>query len=139
MTLLFDAPVTSVVSTATVPEPLAVQADRFGDVIDDGAVVVDLRDEDTRRTDGALLGALALDLTEALDLLTPGHRGALRSASPQAQWLLVTADGYDAEFLAWHLQARGVTGARFVFGGHRALTAAGVSGTVAEEAHAFFG
>ena len=67
-----------------------------------------------------------------------GAPGALRRATVDASWLLVTEDGYDAEWLAWHLQARGVPGARFLVGGHRALTETGITGTVAADDHQFF-
>lgn len=137
MTLVLDAPVT-IRPTATVP--LSLPTARYRAALDDGAVVVDLRDETTRRTDGALLGALAVSADDALDLLTPGAAGALRGASLHARWVLVTDDGYDAEQLAWHLQARGVSGARFVLGGHRALRAAGLAtSSLPVGAHDFFG
>ena len=134
MTLSFAAPVT----TSFVSVPLSVQPEDYRTVVDGGAAVVDLRGAAARRESGALLGALALDLDEALELLTPNNPGALHSATTQAQWLLVTEDGYDAEWLAWHLQARGVPGARFLVGGHRALAETGVTGTVAAEDHQFF-
>ncbi|WP_454161985.1 rhodanese-like domain-containing protein [Gordonia iterans] len=139
MTLAFDVPVTtSFGSLADAPAPISAQTFQYRGMIDDGAVVVDLRSAQARRAHGALLGALALDLDDALDLLTPGAPGALRSATRDARWLLVTDDGYDAEWLAWHLQARGVGGARFLVGGYRALRAAGITGSVAAEGHAYF-
>ncbi len=137
MTLVLDVPVT--VRTSS-PAPLSVPTAQYRGAVDDGAVVVDLRSAAARAAEGALLGALALPLDDALALLTPGTAGALRSASTDAQWLLVTGDGYDAEQVAWHLQARGVRGARFVLGGHRALAAAGLAttGAVDAQAHVFF-
>ena len=44
----------------------------------------------------------------------------------------------DAEMLAWHLQARGVRGARFVVGGLGALRYAGVNGSVGDDALGLF-
>ncbi|MFT3716107.1 MAG: rhodanese-like domain-containing protein [Gordonia sp. (in: high G+C Gram-positive bacteria)] len=126
MTLAIDAPVT----ITSAPAPLSVPTADYRRAVDAGARLVDLRDPADRRRGGALLGALAVGLNEALDALTPGQPAALRSAIPDAQWLLISEDGHDAEQLAWHLQARGVHGARFVIGGHRALRAAGVGGTV---------
>ena len=126
MTLAFDAPVT----ITSVPAPISVQPADYRSAVAGGARVVDLRDDADRRSAGALLGALALNLDGALDALTPGTSVALRTAAADADWLLVTDDGHDAEQLAWHLQARGVHGARFVVGGHRALRAAGIGGTV---------
>ncbi|MEZ5213019.1 rhodanese-like domain-containing protein [Gordonia sp. PP30] len=139
MTLAIDVPVTtSVAPLAVPPAPLSVQVEQYRSALDAGIRVVDLRPAESRRTHGALLGALALDLSEALALLTPGTPSSLRSASYDAQWLLVTDDGYDAEFLAWHLQARGIRGARFLVGGHRALRDAGIGGTDTSDAHRFF-
>lgn len=126
MTVAISAPV----SAPFVPVPLSVQADRFREALADGAIAVDLRDAASHRRFGALLGAVAVDSAEALDLLSPDSPSALRTATADALWVLVSEDGHDAELLAWHLQARGVIGTRFVVGGHRALRERGVSGSV---------
>lgn len=136
MTIAFDAPVT-VVNQPAAPA-LSVQPFQYRAAVAAGAVPVDVRPVGSRREHGPLFGAMALDLDEALALLTPGAPGALHSARDAAQWLLVTEDGYDAEMLAWHLQARGVRGARFVVGGHRALRAAGINGVAAADALSLF-
>ncbi|WOC11826.1 rhodanese-like domain-containing protein [Gordonia sp. MP11Mi] len=130
MTVVVSAPVTS----PFVAIPLSVQARDFHSALRDGAIAVDLRDAASHRRFGALLGAVAIDSDEALDLLSPASPAALRGATTDAQWVLVSEDGYDAEWLAWHLQARGVTGARFVVGGHRALREHGVTGSVGADA-----
>ncbi|SKZ16203.1 Uncharacterised protein [Mycobacteroides abscessus subsp. abscessus] len=39
-------------------------------------------------------------------------------------------DGHEAEWLAWHLQARGVSGAVFVVGGFRGLRRDGINGQI---------
>ncbi|MDY6810972.1 MAG: rhodanese-like domain-containing protein, partial [Actinomycetota bacterium] len=57
----------------------------------------------------------------------------LSSAHADARWLLISDDGHEAEWLAWHLQARGITGAVFVVGGYRALRRARVVGTISEQ------
>jgi len=132
------APVVTSVPAAGAAVPLSVQPEDYRTVVDAGATVVDLRSTTARQYAGALLGALALDLDEALTLLTPGAPGALRRATVDASWLLVTEDGYDAEWLAWHLQARGVLGARFLVGGHRALRARGGSGAHVADGHEYF-
>lgn len=132
------AVVTRVVSVTERPAPLSVQPTDYRAARADGVGVVDLRGDAGRREHGALLGALAIDLHEALDALTPGAPGALRAAAHDARWLLVTEDGYDAEWLAWHLQARGVTGTRFLVGGHRALRAAGIGTADTSDAHRYF-
>lgn len=136
--LTLDAPVTTVVPRSTAPAPLSVPTAHYRTALAAGAVVVDLRDEAARRVHGALIGALALSLEEALEALTPNAPGALRTASFEASWLLVTDDGYDAEWLAWHLQARGVGKARFLLGGYRGLRAAGLGLADTSDAHQFF-
>ena len=84
-------------------------------------------------TNGALLGALAIEAVEVLERLTPGAPGALRSATADARWILVSEDGHEAEWLAWHLQARGVRGAVFVVGGYRRLRQVGINGTIRDD------
>ncbi|GED99989.1 hypothetical protein nbrc107696_04360 [Gordonia spumicola] len=130
MTVAFSAPV----SAPFVSVPLSVQADAYRAELAAGAVAVDLRGADLHRVHGALLGAIAVDSDQALDLLRPDSATALRAATVDAQWILVSEDGYDAEWLAWHLQARGVRGARFVVGGHRALRRRGVTGSIGADA-----
>ena len=93
----------------------------------DGVIAVDMRSQHQRDTQGVLPGALAIDAGEVLDRLTPGTRESLRVASPDARWILVSDDGHDAEWLAWHLQARGISGTTFLVGGFAALHAARVS------------
>ncbi|MFT4200185.1 rhodanese-like domain-containing protein [Gordonia sp. (in: high G+C Gram-positive bacteria)] len=100
---------------------LSVPARDFRAAVDAGLRAVDIRTQESRNAGGAIHGALALSPLEALDRLTPGADDALRSATVDARWLLISDDGDDAEWLAWHLQARGVTGAVFLAGGHEAL------------------
>nr|WP_026303251.1 hypothetical protein [Jongsikchunia kroppenstedtii] len=101
--------------------PLSITADRFVDEVTAGAYAVDIRGQQTRDTDGIVVGALAIEPADVLDRLTPGSGHALAAAAPATRWILVSDDGHDAEWLAWHLQARGLTGVRFVVGGQRAL------------------
>lgn len=119
-------PVTRTVSDA----PLSLQAADYRAAIAAGAVPVDIRGHRKRRLDGALLGALAVDAAEALDLLTPGSPTALRTATADRRWILVSDDGHEAEWLTWHLQARGVTNAVFVVGGFRRLRREGINGQI---------
>ncbi|GAA4682757.1 rhodanese-like domain-containing protein [Gordonia humi] len=134
MTVAVAAPV----SAPFVSVPLSVQPGEFRSVLAAGGVAVDLRDVASHRRSGALFGAVAVDSDQALDLLSPDSPWALRGATVDAQWVLVSDDGYDAEWLAWHLQARGVTGARFVVGGYRALRAHGVTGSVGDDGVQFY-
>jgi len=116
------------VSSARVPvvasrsaAPLSVTADRFVDEVVAGAYAVDIRGQQVRDADGIVLGALAIEPADVLDRLTPGSGRELAAAGPDTRWILVSDDGHDAEWLAWHLQARGLAGVRFVVGGQRAL------------------
>ncbi len=110
--------------------PLSLQVSDYAAAVAGGATPVDVRGHRRRQADGALFGALAIEAVEVLERLTPGASGALRSATADARWILVSEDGHEAEWLAWHLQARGVHGAVFVVGGHRRLRRAGVNGRI---------
>ncbi|MFF0707827.1 rhodanese-like domain-containing protein [Gordonia sputi] len=117
--------------TQAVPDvPLSLQPTAYRDAIAAGAVPVDIRSHRKRRLDGALLGALAVDAAEVLDLLTPGSPTSLRTATADRRWVLVSDDGHEAEWLAWHLQARGVSGTVFVVGGFRGLRRDGINGQI---------
>ncbi|MYR08386.1 rhodanese-like domain-containing protein [Gordonia sp. SID5947] len=118
---------------ASTDAPLSVQAADYGAHLVEGATAVDVRSQRKRQIDGVLTGALAVDPTDVLARLTPGDPESLRGATPDARWLLVSDDGHEAEWLAWHLQARGVTGAVFVVGGFRALRRAGVAGRFSDQ------
>lgn len=118
--------------------PLSLQAADYRSALSAGAVAVDIRSHRKRQSDGALFGALAIAPTDILELLTPGTPGALRSAVPGSRWVLISDDGHEAEWLAWHLQARGVTGAVFVVGGFRRLRAAGINGEISRSELAIY-
>lgn len=134
MTLAFSAPVTSSYTQA----PLSLQVNDYRSAIASGGIAVDLRRADVRATEGALIGAMAVDVDDALELLAPDSESRLRGATLDARWVLVSDDGYDAEMLAWHLQARGVSGARFVLGGHTALRSAHINGSVGSDSLGLF-
>ncbi|NMO04793.1 rhodanese-like domain-containing protein [Gordonia sp. TBRC 11910] len=110
--------------------PLSVPAGDYHRHVAAGAVAVDIRSQAVRERDGVVFGAVAVPADAVLDRLTPGGPDALRIAAPGARWLLISDDGHDAEWLAWHLQARGVLGARFVVGGHRRMCSERINGSV---------
>lgn len=133
MTAVLSVPTALPVPTTALSDParpLSVQAGDYLDALAAGAVAVDIRPHSLRQAHGALFGAVAIDADDVLARLTPGSDDALRTATADARWILVGDDGNDAEWLAWHLQARGVLGAVFVVGGHRRLRALGVSGRI---------
>ncbi|MEO9327977.1 rhodanese-like domain-containing protein [Gordonia aurantiaca] len=110
--------------------PLSLQVGEYDQAVAAGAIPVDVRSHRRRRIDGALFGALAIDAASVLDRLTPGTDQSLRIAREDSRWILVSEDGHEAEWLAWHLQARGIHGAVFVVGGHRRMREAGVNGRI---------
>lgn len=107
---------------------LSAQTSEYHDLIGVGFVVVDVRSQRKRQLDGVLSGAIAIDAAEVLTRLTPGGTDSLTRATFGTRWLLVSDDGHEAEWLAWHLQARGITGAVFLVGGFRALRRDRVAG-----------
>ncbi|AZZ81012.1 hypothetical protein BJF87_14275 [Gordonia sp. CNJ-863] len=110
--------------------PLSLQVSDYANAVAEGATPVDVRSHRRRQIDGALFGALAIDAVEVLDRLTPGTSESLTAARADSRWILVSEDGHEAEWLAWHLQARGVPGAVFVVGGHRRMRQAKVNGRI---------
>ncbi|GAB18157.1 hypothetical protein GOEFS_047_00160 [Gordonia effusa NBRC 100432] len=124
MTAILSAPLSSDVA------PLSVLVRDYHRHLAAGVIAVDIRDQQTRDRDGVLLGAIAISADVVLDRLTPGGAEALRIAGLDRRWLLISDDGHDAEWLAWHLQARGVIGARFVVGGYQRMRSAGINGPV---------
>ncbi|VFA88282.1 Uncharacterised protein [Gordonia paraffinivorans] len=110
--------------------PLSLQVSEYAQAVAAGAIPVDVRSHRRRQIDGALFGALAIDAAEVLDRLTPGTDHSLRTAREDSRWILVSEDGHEAEWLAWHLQARGIRNAVFVVGGHHRMRQAGVNGRI---------
>lgn len=110
--------------------PLSLRVEDYASAVAAGATPVNVRSHRRRQLDGALFGALAIDAVEVLDRLTPDTPDSLRVARPESRWILVSEDGHEAEWLAWHLQARGVHGAVFVVGGHRRMRSARVNGRI---------
>lgn len=131
---VLTAPISSLAAPVSAPAaaPLSISADQFGPALQSGAIAVDIRSQRVRDTDGILLGALAVPAENVLDRLTPGSAASLSSATADQRWVLVGADGHDAEMLTWHLQARGIVGARFVAGGQRALSRNATPGLLGE-------
>ncbi|NNG98339.1 rhodanese-like domain-containing protein [Gordonia araii NBRC 100433] len=112
---------------------LSVPARDFRAALNTGLRAVDIRTQSRRNATGAIHGALALEPLAALERLTPGSGESLRVATADARWLLISDDGDDAEWLAWHLQARGVSGAVFLAGGHDALRRHQLNGELADD------
>lgn len=121
------------ISAPAFGEKLSLPARHFRVAIEAGVRPVDIRTQERRSATGAIHGALALAPLDALERLTPGGGEALRTATADSRWLIISDDGDDAEWLAWHLRARGVTGAVFLAGGHEALLRQQLNGTIADD------
>lgn len=100
---------------------MSVGVDDVVSAVAAGHRLVDMRTQRQRDSEGIISGALAIDPAVLLDRLVPGSALALRAATATTGWILVSSDGHDAEWSTWHLQARGVAGARFLRGGLEAL------------------
>lgn len=107
--------------TARAGAPLGLPVPHLHAALTAGHRLVDVRPQCDRDVDGVLPGAIALAPELVVERLTPATNTALRLALPDSRWVLVGTDGHDAEWLTWHLHAVGVTGARFLLGGVRAL------------------
>ncbi len=127
---------TAVLSTVRVSTTsdlrISVLVSEYATLTSAGVIAVDMRSQHQRDVQGVLPGALAIDAADVLTRLTPGTRESLRVAAPDARWVLISDDGHDAEWLAWHLQARGIAGATFLVGGFAALHRARVTAPLAK-------
>ncbi|MFW0795102.1 rhodanese-like domain-containing protein [Gordonia sp. CPCC 205515] len=112
---------------------LSAQSADFHALVAAGVTPIDVRSQRKRDLDGVLSGAMAIDAAEVLARLTPGDAESLSRATLDARWLLISDDGHEAEWLAWHLQARGITGATFLVGGFRALRRDRVTGRISDQ------
>ncbi|MGV9713042.1 rhodanese-like domain-containing protein [Gordonia sp. NPDC003424] len=124
---------TDLVAAAASDAQLSAQTADFHDLLASGVMPVDVRSQRKRDLDGVLSGALAIDAAYVLDRLTPGGAESLSRAAFDGRWLLISDDGHEAEWLAWHLQARGVTGAVFLVGGFRALRRDRIAGRISDQ------
>lgn len=87
-----------------------------------GAILIDVRPQFQRTTDGALPGALALAGDEALSRLVPQSPTRLRLATTHtAHWILISSTGTAGATLAGALRLRGVPKAIALVGGYRIL------------------
>lgn len=88
--------------------------------IDEGAIVVDVRDSALRATQGPLPGALVIDLTVLEWRLAPSSASRILDLEPDQQVILVCSEGYSSSLAAARLQDLGVTNATDLDGGFKA-------------------
>lgn len=96
------------------------------DAVAAGAVLVDIRPEVNRRTEGAVPGAVVIDRNVLEWRLDPASDAALPMASYDLHVVLVCNEGYASSLAAATLRELGVHRATDVVGGFRAWQAAGL-------------
>lgn len=95
--------------------------------MDDGALLIDVRDGDQRRRDGVIPGALAIDLTILLWRVDPDS-GASHPGIPSLETplILLCNQGYSSSLAVAALLDLGATKVTDVVGGFEAWSAAGL-------------
>lgn len=96
-------------------DPADLQAE-----LDQGAVVVDVRDSAQRAEHGELPGAHIIDLTVLEWRLAPSSESRTIEVEPGQKVILVCRQGYSSSLAAARLQDLGVDGATDVIGGYEA-------------------
>lgn len=94
------------------------------DEIDAGALVVDIRPEHNRRTEGAMPGALVIDRNVLEWRLDPTSGHHLPVAEEGRRIVLVCNEGYASSLAAATLLDLGLADATDLIGGYRAWVAA---------------
>ena len=101
-----------------------VQVDDLAAEVAAGALVVDIRPEHDRRSEGALPGAVVIDRNVLEWRLDPTSGHHLPEASLDRRVILVCNDGYASSLAAATLVELGITAATDLVGGYRAWAAA---------------
>lgn len=97
----------------------------------DGALLVDIRPERDRRTEGLIPGALVIDRNVLEWRLDPASDAKLPVAEYDREIVLVCNEGYASSLAAAGLHDIGLTRATDLIGGFRAWQAAGLPTTTA--------
>lgn len=115
---------TSLLEPVSVPEALPYRLDpsQLAAALARGAILVDIRPQPRRTREGALPGALALDLRQLPTLLDPHSPGRLTRARHHGiEWVLVCGDGTDSPAATASLRQLGLFRVTDVAGGFVAL------------------
>jgi rhodanese-related sulfurtransferase len=91
-----------------------------------GALLVDIRPEINRVTEGAIPGAIVIDRNVLEWRLDPASDARIEQASCDAWIVLFCNEGYASSLAATSLQDLGVIAATDMIGGYRAWRAAGL-------------
>ena len=95
-----------------------------------GALLVDIRPELNRATEGEIPGALVIDRNVLEWRLDPASDARIAPASYDAWIVLFCNEGYASSLAATSLQDLGIVGATDMIGGYRAWRAAGLLTTM---------
>lgn len=101
-----------------------VEATALDAEIDAGALVVDIRPEHNRRTEGTMPGAIVIDRNVLEWRLDPTSGHHLPVAEEGRRVILVCNEGYASSLAAATLIDLGLSGATDLVGGYRAWVAA---------------
>jgi len=91
-----------------------------------GALLVDIRPDINRRTEGEIPGAIAIDRNVLEWRLDPGSDARIPQASYDAWIVLFCNEGYASSLAAASLQELGLMMATDIIGGYRAWRALGL-------------
>lgn len=106
------------------------------DAVARGALVVDIRPQAQRATEGTLPGALAIERNVLEWRLDPTSDARLAAAvDHDVEWIVICSEGYTSSLAAASLRDLGLTKATDLVGGYRALQSAGLLGVLAGARH----
>jgi len=101
-----------------------VRAEDLADEVAAGAVLVDIRPEANRRTEGAMPGAVVVELTVLQWRVDPTSPDRLPGFDdPDLRIVVVCNEGYSSSLAAESLQRLGMPNATDLVGGYRAWAA----------------
>ena len=88
--------------------------------IDDGAILVDIRNSELRSRDGEMPGALIIDRNVLEWRLASSSDARIIDLEPNQRVIIMCNEGYQSSLAARTLQELGVTGATDLVGGYQA-------------------
>jgi rhodanese-related sulfurtransferase len=120
------------VKKRTIDEVLAQARSRLARVapedlsaaIEEGAVVIDVRDSALRDAQGPLPGSVVVDLTVLEWRVAPSSDYRTIEVDDDTQVILVCSEGFSSSLAAARLQDLGVSGATDLIGGYKAWATA---------------
>ena len=97
-----------------------VEPENLAAAVEDGALVVDIRDTAQRAAEGELPGAHPIDLTVLEWRLAPTSESRIFDIAADRRVILVCRQGYSSSLAAARLQDLGLRGATDLVGGYEA-------------------